>query len=320
MDEERTPHGAEETGTGFAAGGERWWKRWSARAGETLERIPFADTALRVYERDKHAAGTLLGSALALRLFLFFVPALLLIFGLAGLLGRYSSLDSGSDFGIGGALGDEIDAAFEQEQVSPWVAIAVGIFGMATTGRSLTRALVLSSALSWQMGGNQRLRIRVVGVAIGIFVALSFTWVLVDLIRREAGIAVVSLSFVGVAGVYLVLWSMLYLALPRATTDPGAVLPGAAVIGAVMAGLQGVTQLYLPQQIGDASSMYGVFGAVIAFLGWFFIVGRVLAFTFALNAVLFEDVGSLSRFVFGLPVLSAIPRHSAAFARYFDLQ
>ena len=66
--------------------------------------------------------------------------------------------------------------------------------------------------------------------------------------------------------------------------------------------------------------MYGIFGSVVAFLGWFFILGRVLAFTFALNAVLFEDVGSLSRLVFGLPVLRAIPRHSAAFARYFDLE
>jgi uncharacterized BrkB/YihY/UPF0761 family membrane protein len=33
--------------------------------------------------------------------------------------------------------------------------------------------------------------------------------------------------------------------------------------------------------------MYGTFGAVVAVLGWFFVVGRVLAFTFALNAVLF---------------------------------
>ncbi len=46
---------------------------------------------------------------------------------------------------------------------------------------------------------------------------------------------------------------------------------------------------------------------------------RVPAFTFALNAVLFEQVGSVSRFVSGLPVLRAVPRRSEAFARYFDL-
>lgn len=322
MDEEpdRAPPGTEGVETGVVARAERWWTRWSARGADVLERVPFGDTAVRVYERDKHAAGTLLGSALALRLFLFFVPSLLLLLGVAGLLGRYSSADSAAYFGIGGPLGEEIDDAFEQDLVTPWVAIGLGLFGMATTGRSLTRALVLSSALSWQMGGDQRLRMRVIGVVIGIFVTLSLAWALVDVIRRGAGLAVVSVSFVGVAGVYVVLWSLLYLALPRTTTDPGAVLPGAAVVAVVMAGLQVATQLFLPQQIGGASSMYGVFGAVVAFLGWFFILGRVLAFTFALNAVLFEDVGSLSRFVFGLPLLRAIPRHSEAFARFFDLQ
>ena len=65
--------------------------------------------------------------------------------------------------------------------------------------------------------------------------------------------------------------------------------------------------------------MYGTFAAVVALLGWFFVVSRVPVITVALNAVLFEDVGSISRFVFALAVLRAIPRRSEAFARYFDL-
>ena len=316
---DQAPPCDEERGTGARARLERWWKRSRSRVVEAGEQLPFFGIGVRVYERDKHAAGTLLGSALALRLFLFFVPTLLLLFGVAGILGRYSAVDSSSDIGIGGALGHEIDSSFDQDRLSPWIAVIAGIFGMATAGRSLSRALVVSSALSWKMGGNQPLRMRVVGVVVGILVALSFTWVLVNQIRQTAGIAVASVSFVGVAGVYLVLWSILYLALPRATNDPGAALTGAAVISVVMTGLQVVTQLYLPQKISGASSMYGTFGAVVAFLGWFFIVGRVLAFTFALNAVLFEEVGSISRFVFGLPILRAIPRRSETFARYFDL-
>jgi uncharacterized BrkB/YihY/UPF0761 family membrane protein len=316
---DRGPPGDEDPGTGARARLERWWKRGRTRAVAAGQRLPFSGIAVGVHQRDKHAAGTLLGSALALRLFLFFVPALLLVFGIAGILGRYSTMDSLQEFGIGGALGDEADAAFDQDRLSPWIAIIAGLIGMATAGRSLSRALVVSSALSWQMGGDQPLRMRVVGVVVGIIVGVSFTWVLVNQIRQSAGIAVASVSFIGVAGVYLVLWSMLYIALPRATNDPGAALPGAAVISVVMTVLQVVTQLYLPQKISGASSMYGTFGAVAAFLGWFFIVGRVLAFTFALNAVLFEQVGSISRFVFGLPVLRAVPRRSEAFARYFDL-
>ena len=152
-----------------------------------------------------------------------------------------------------------------------------------------------------------------------MIVGLALAAAITNRIRQASGIAVTSMSLLAVLAVYMVLWSMLYVALPRATNDPGAALPGAAVISVVMTLLQVVTQLYLPQKISGASSMYGTFGAVVAFLGWFFIVGRVLAFTFALNAVLFEEVGSISRFVFGLPVLRVIPRRSEAFARYFDL-
>jgi len=231
---DRAPPGEEDPGTGTRARLERWWKRSRSRAVEAGERLPFSGVAVAVYRRDKHAAGTLLGSALALRLFLFLLPTMLLLLGIAGILGRYSTVDSLQELGIGGALGDEIDTTFDQDRLSPWIAMIVGIVGMATAGWSLSRALVLSSALSWQMGGNQPLRMRVVSVIVGILFGVSFTWMLVNQIRQAAGIAVASASFVGVACVYLVLWSLLYIALPRATNDPGAALPGAAVISVVM--------------------------------------------------------------------------------------
>ena len=313
------PRGGEDHGIGAWERVGRWWKRSRSSALEVGARLPFSGIAVRVVARDKHAAGTVLGSALALRLFLFVVPMVLVLFGVAGILGRYSNVNSSSDVGIGGALGDELDTAFRQDGLAPWIAVVAGIVSMAWAGRSLSRALVVSSALSWQMGGNQPLRMRVVGVVVGILAGLSLTWLLINEIRQAAGIAVASISFVGVAGIHLVLWSVLYIALPRATNDPGATLPGAAVISALLTLLQVVSQLYLPQKISGASSIFGTFGAVVAILGWFFIIGRVLAFTFALNAVLFEELGSISRFVFGLPVLRIIPRHSAAFARYFDL-
>ena len=102
---DQAPPGDDDRGTGARARLGRWWKHGRSRAVEVGERLPFSDTAVGVYERDKHAAGTLLGSALALRLFLFFVPTVLLLFGVAGILGRYSTVDSSSEFGIGGALG-----------------------------------------------------------------------------------------------------------------------------------------------------------------------------------------------------------------------
>ena len=58
-----------------------------ARANELLEKYqdrPLLDVGLRIYQRDRESAGTVVGSALAFRLFLFFIPLLLFVVGLAG--------------------------------------------------------------------------------------------------------------------------------------------------------------------------------------------------------------------------------------------
>jgi len=287
---------------------------------DTRSRSAPVDVAMRVYERDKDAAGTLLGSALSLRLFLFFVPLVLFAVGLAGVLGHYLGVRSdGSEAGISGSLAKEIDQAFDQGATTPWFALAAGLIGIVTTGRALTRALVLSSALSWRLGGKQKTPVRAVGVVVGIVVGVALVAALLNRVRDASGLAVTSVSFLAVAAVYIVLWSMLYLALPRGTTDPGAALPGASIVAVVLAGLEAVTQLYLPGQIENASAIYGTIGVAIATLGWFFIVGRLIVFSFAVNAVLFEQIGSLSGVVFDLPGLRAIPAKLPALARFFDL-
>lgn len=293
---------------------------WRARLEQLRGRVRPLDVALLVQARDKEAGGTLLGSALALRLFLFFVPMVLTVVGLAGLLGRYTTVDSmSSTVGISGTLANEIDAAFDQGATAPWLAAVVGLFGMATTGRSLTRALVLSSALSWELGGRQRLGVRAVGIVIGIVVGMALATSVLNHVRAAAGVALDTISFAVLGVVYLVLWVPLFLALPRRSADPGAALPGAAVMAVLMTALQMVTTLYLPQQIEGASSLYGGLGVAVATLGWFFFIGRALALGFAMNAVLYEEIGTVSRFVFGLPVLRSVPIRVPWVARFFDL-
>lgn len=293
---------------------------WRTRLEHLRGQVRVLDVAMRVHERDKEAAGTLLGSALALRLFLFFVPMVLTVVGLAGLLGRFTTIDSiSATAGISGPIATEIDAAFDQGATTPWIATTIGLFGIATTGRSLTRALVLSSALSWELGGRQRLGVRAVGIVIGIVVGMALATSILNRVRADAGVAIDTVSFAVLALVYLVLWVPLFLALPRRTSDPGAALPGAAIMAVLMTGLQMVSTLYLPQQIEGASSLYGGLGVAIATLGWFFFVGRALALGFAVNAVLHEEVGTVSTFVFGLPVLRGLPRRIPWIARFFDL-
>ena len=107
--------------------------------------------------------------------------------------------------------------------------------------------------------------------------------------------------------------------LPRATNDPGALLPGAVLMGATLAAMQAISQLYLPDRFGRASEMYGAIGTTVVTLGWFFFIGRAFVARLALDAVIHERFGSISRFVFALPLLRLIPRHSTLVRRIFDL-
>jgi len=292
--------------------------RLASRLRDLRGRITVVDVAARTYERDRDAAGTLLGSALALRLFVFFVPMILLGVGLTGIFGdRLEAAEVSDAAGVSTRLAEYVDTAVTQSGRAPWVAAGLGLVGVVVSGRSLTRALVLSSALSWRLGGRQRLPIRAIGVVVGLFVGLVLASAITNRIRLASGLALTSMSMIAVFAVYLVLWLLLYQSLPRATTDPGAALPGAAIVALTMTGLQGVTQLYLPNQIASASSLYGSVGVLVALLGWFFFLGRAIAFSFAVNAVVYEQVGSVSVFVFGLPLIRQIPRRVPVVARYF---
>jgi uncharacterized BrkB/YihY/UPF0761 family membrane protein len=113
-----------------------------------------------------------------------------------------------------------------------------------------------------------------------------------------------------------VAWIVLSMLLPRASTDPGALIPGAALVGITLAGMQAVSQLYLPNRLSRASELYGAIGATIVTLGWFFILGRAMV----LNGVIHERFGSISQVVFALPVMRLLPRKSAWIRRMFDLE
>ena len=97
-------------------------------------------------------------------------------------------------------------------------------------------------------------------------------------------------------------------------------LPGAVLVGATLAGMQAVSQLYLPNELGRASQLYGAIGMTIVTLGWFFILRRAMVLSMSLNAVIYERFGSISRWVFSLPVARILPRKSQWVRRFFELR
>jgi|GEM_PF-714067 uncharacterized BrkB/YihY/UPF0761 family membrane protein len=280
---------------------------------------PVLDAGLLVYDRDRQMAGTVVSSALAFRLFLFFVPTVLAGVGLLGFVVSWADAEEINETsGLTGTLAGFVRDALAQSGSARWIAIFTGLFGMATAGRSLAKVLVASSALAWGTELRQKARARVVATVIGLVTALVLMATIVNRLTKES-VALGGLGLVSAAAVYGVGWLILARQLPRTTSDPGAGIPGAVLVGVAVGFLQALTQLVLPARISSASSLYGALGGAVAVLGWFFIVGRTMVLSFAVDAVAYERFGSLSRVVFALPVVRVLPRRSPAVRRFFDL-
>jgi uncharacterized BrkB/YihY/UPF0761 family membrane protein len=282
---------------------------------------PVLSFGLRVYQRDRQSAGALVGSALAFRLFLFFVPLVLFVVGLLGFFGRWFEADDLNDtVGVSGTIAAQISTALSQPNSTRWLATVAGLVGMVWAGRSLSKVLVASSCLTWEMPVSTKASVRVIGSVVALMGAVVIVSSAVNRVRREFGLAVAGVSFVAALAVYAVAWMAMSLQLPRRTHDPGAVLPGALVVGLVLAGMQAISQLYLADQIGRASALYGALAVTTVSLGWFFFLGRAIVFGMSLDAVVYERFGSISTFVFGLPLVRILPRRSAWIRRFFDLE
>ncbi len=284
------------------------------------ENRPLIDIALRTYRRDRETAGTVVGSALAFRLFLFFIPLLVFVVGLAGFLASWvDSEDVADNVGVTGGLSEQIRSAFDQPGSTRWAAVLLGLVGIVSTGRTLSKVMVAASTLAWRLPTTTRASLKVVGGLVGLISAIGLVAALMSRVRAEFGVGVTSVSFLGVFAAYVLGWLAISMLLPRAASDPGVLVPGAALVGATLTGMQVLSQVYLPSRIGRASDLYGAVGATIVTLGWFFIAGRAMVVSMCLDAVVHERFGTISRLIFSLPVLRVLARRSARVRRLFGL-
>ena len=110
----------------------------------------------------------MLGSAIAFRLFLFFVPCVVFGVGLIGLFSGYVSPKSINDAGsISGALAANIRAAHDQSTTATLLSLLTGLFLMASAGRSLSKALVASSNLAWLANGRVTAKVKAIAAITG---------------------------------------------------------------------------------------------------------------------------------------------------------
>jgi membrane protein len=297
-------------------------KGWATTRFSRYRDTPAGGIVAEVMLRDKESAGGVAGSAIAFRLFLFFVPLLLFVVGIAGFVsGFVSAHDVEVAIGVsGGGLAAQIRAAFAEPGATRWVATALGLLGMLTAGRSLSKVLISSAAIAWKVPTPKRTSMRTLGTVAGLVCVMGLVSIIVNRLREDFGVGVAGPSLIPAFVVYLAAWLGLSIFLPRGTNDPGALLPGSVIVAFSITAMQGLSELYLPDKLSRASELYGAIGTTVVTLGWFFFLGRSIALSTEINAVMFERLGSVSSRVFSLPLFRALPRRSARVRAFFDLE
>jgi uncharacterized BrkB/YihY/UPF0761 family membrane protein len=290
-----------------------------ARLGR-YENVPVVGLAVDLLRRDSESAGALAGSALAFRLFTFFVPLLLLLVGVASFAsGFVSAQQVNHGLGVSGSLAEQMRSAFAQSGRTPVLITLLGFIGLLSAGRSLSRALVSISNSAWRLSMSGKSSMRVVGAIAGLAAGMGMVSILTNRVRNDLGLGAAALSMGPTFAIYTAAWLVTLLLLPRNTEDPGAVLPGAILTGGVLTAMQAVSQFYLPDRFNRARELYGAIGVTVVTLGWFFILGRSIVIAIELNPVVYDRYGSVSTVVFSLPLLRALPRRSERLRRFFDL-
>ena len=285
------------------------------------ENVPVVGLAVDLLRRDTESAGALAGSALAFRLFSFFVPLLLLLVGLASFASGFISAEQvNHGAGVSGNLARQMSSAFSQSGQTPLLITVLGLIGVLTAGRSLSRALVAISNSAWKLPMSGKSSMRVAGAIAGLAAGMGMVAIVANRVREDLGLGAAALSMGPAFAIYTAAWLITLLLLPSSTEDPGAVLPGAILMGGVLTGMQAISEFYLPDRFNRASELYGAIGVTVVTLGWFFILGRAIVLAIELNTVVYDRYGSVSTFVFSLPVIRTLPRRSARLRRFFDLE
>lgn len=295
-------------------------QRWIDRF-RRYEKVPIVGLGVAWLRRDTESGGSMMGSAVAFRLFLFFVPLLLVLVGLAGIVSGFVDPDEVlRTAAVSGGLGTQMRSAFDQSRNGSGVVVFLGLVGLVISGRSLSRVLLSASANAWQLPIERKFPARLVGAIVGLICGMGLVALLVNRARVDLGLTIAGLSLVPAFGVYAVAWLGISLLLPRGTEDPGALLPGSLLVAGALTLMHAVSELYLPDRFTRASELYGAIGVTVVTLSWFFILGRAIVAAMELNAVVYERYGSVSAVVFALPGLRVLPRRSPRLRRYFALE
>lgn len=257
---------------------------------------PVAEIGWRTLRRDSSIGGSVLGAALAYRIFIWLLPfVLVLVLGLALVVGkdRRHMAEILSDAGLTGfvarSIVDTTDGPSGWAIVTAFVAALVVLLYQTS---ALLRAMRAITALAWGLPVTRVPSPARSGLlCLGWLVAFLAVAASAPPVRQALVFPLDLLANLALYGAGLpVLWLVLsWFLLPRRTERWQDLVPGALLVGIGVAAIGLFNTLVLFPWLAEREATYGVLGVAAGLLFGFFLIGRTMELAAALNATLVEE-------------------------------
>jgi uncharacterized BrkB/YihY/UPF0761 family membrane protein len=216
------------------------------------------------------------------------LPTALSVVGLVGLVADLSSRSPervAHDAGFGAALAVTVAQTANRSGSGSLYLLLLGGVVTLWAGRSVVKALRLTSAVAWRVQPSPLERSIVASVTYtAIAVGLMLLPSVLPLLHRgpfglDAIVELVALTGLVALGV----WMQSILPHPEGARWK-AFVAGAIVLAVGADLLRVVTQVYFAGRLGRVDDLYGALGLAAVFMAWLYLAGRLIVASFAVSA------------------------------------
>ncbi len=268
----------------------RTWSAWRSLPDRRALH-PLVDVVLRLLERRREMAGSLLAGALGYRLFLVALPLTLIAVGLLGFGETTSTADAEvvtRRLGLNGLLASAVQTTGRQAEQLRWVTLLGGVVLLLWATHALLRALRTVHAFAWSLPIHPlRRQALAVALAAGVLiVSTAASGGVNDATTAWPYWAVLANAAVLVG--YGVVWLWLSLYLPSRAEHWTQLLPGAVLFALGVKAIQLFTVYYVAPFLDERAEVYGVLGYASMALLVLYAFGELAVLAALLNAAVLD--------------------------------
>lgn len=260
------------------------------RLREYRHRWDLFDAVMEATEHDKMRAGGLLAGGLAFRMFLWLLPAALMVTGVLGIVHSYSPESPGKvarTTGFGGAIASAVGGASSQSHTATIVLIGTGVVLTVYTGMSLVRALRITAVVAWNLPFVRRPHLLGDGILVSCLIIGVMALGGVESWLRSKTLLGGMLMGVLVALITAGGWLWVcFTRLPHPGVPLISLVPGALVVWAGLVALHIASIVYFVPRLDHAPRLYGSLGIAATLMLWLYVVARLVVVGAFLNATL----------------------------------